>query len=236
MNKGFTLLEMVLAIIVTSVLALGMADLAGVGTRGYFQSIDRYRVQNEARFVLEKLSREVRHAVPNLFSSTNTANCISFFPIIDGGFYAISGADLSFVVSDYDRVNKQSGALSIVINPTQPYENIHNIDNTFDLADATTSGGVYTIANAARLLVGGSVGQRHYVFNKSGEVQYCVNGSLILRNSVVVSDRLIPSSENSLNYSAATVQRNGLVDMTLVFGINGEQTQYEQEVQVTNVP
>lgn len=234
MKNGFTLIEMVLAILVTSVLVLGMANLTGVGTRGYFESIDRYRVQNEARFVLEKLSREVRHAVPNLFSAQNNDDCISFFPIYDGGFYAISGADINFIVSDFAQVNSQSAALSIVINPTQAYS--EDIDNVYALADATVSGATFTLPDAALTLVGGSVSQRHYIFDTDNEVNYCINGTRITRNGITVSNMLVSSGENSIRYEAATVQANGLVDMSFVFGTNGEQTQFEQEVQVVNVP
>ena len=57
-GKGFTLIEMILAIVILSIVLLGVANFTELGMRGYFGSVERFRLQTEARFVLEKLSRE----------------------------------------------------------------------------------------------------------------------------------------------------------------------------------
>ncbi len=75
-SRGFTLVEMVLTLIVGSILVLGIAGFVELGTKGYADSVDRQRIQTQAQFVLEKLSREFRHAVPNSFSGSG--NCLFF--------------------------------------------------------------------------------------------------------------------------------------------------------------
>ena len=99
--KGFTLIELILAIVVSSILLLGLANFTEVGVKGYFGTVERYRLQTEANFVIEKISREMRHAVPNLFPSAASSGCVSFYPIVDSGFYVVSGADINFLVSNY---------------------------------------------------------------------------------------------------------------------------------------
>ncbi|MEZ9417572.1 pilus assembly protein PilW, partial [Vibrio sp. 10N.286.49.E1] len=98
-----------------------------------FGSVERFRLQTEARFVLEKLSREVRHAVPNLFPASVSSGCVSFYPIVDSGFYAISGADINFLVSDTGATSSSLQTMSLVINPTRPHTDINNLNNIYPL-------------------------------------------------------------------------------------------------------
>ena len=149
---------------------LGLANFTEVGVKGYFGTVERYRLQTEAKFVIEKLSREMRHAVPNLFPSAVSSGCVSFYPIVDSGFYAVSGADINFLVSDSDSDLQSLQNLSLVINPTRPYQTIGNIDNVFPLTNvsqaigANVSGAAFTLIDQTSDLVGGSVSNRPLYF------------------------------------------------------------------------
>ncbi|MCK8077884.1 prepilin-type N-terminal cleavage/methylation domain-containing protein [Vibrio sp. 1CM2L] len=244
--KGFTLIELILAIVVSSILLLGLANFTEVGVKGYFGTVERYRLQTEANFVIEKISREMRHAVPNLFPSAVSSGCVSFYPILDSGFYVVSGADINFLVSDSGSDIQSLQNLSMVINPTRPYKEISKIDNVFPLTNigqATgtgVSGAAFTLAGQASELVGGSVSNRHYIFDDDNSVEYCFSGDNFLTRAnggapVIISDKL-NVAQSSLLYSPATVQQNGIVDLTLTFTVNDETTTFEQEVQVLNVP
>ena len=244
--KGFTLIELILAIVVSTILLLGLANFTEVGVKGYFGTVERYRLQTEAKFVIEKLSREMRHAVPNLFPSAVSSGCVSFYPIVDSGFYVVSGADINFLVSDSDSDVQSLQNLSLVINPTRPYQTIGNIDNVFPLTNvsqaigANVSGAAFTLIDQTSDLVGGSVSNRHYIFDDDNPVEYCLSGDSFLTRAnggapVIISDKL-NVDQSSLQYLPATVQQNGIVDLTLTFTVNGETTTFEQEVQVLNVP
>lgn len=244
--KGFTLIELILAIVVSSILLLGLANFTEVGVKGYFGTVERYRLQTEANFVIEKISREMRHAVPNLFPSAASSGCVSFYPIVDSGFYVVSGADINFLVSNPDTNVQSLQNLSLVINPTRPYKTLDKIDNLFPLTNVSqatgtnVSGAAFTLTGQAGDLVGGSVSNRHYIFNDDNPVEYCLSGDDFLTRAnggapVIISDKL-NVGESSLQYSPATVQQNGIVDLTLTFTVNGETTTFEQEVQVLNVP
>ncbi|MBE8575625.1 PilW family protein [Vibrio sp. OPT18] len=243
--KGFTLIELILAIVVSSILLLGLANFTEVGVKGYFGTVERYRLQTEANFVIEKISREMRHAVPNLFPSLISSGCISFYPIVDSGFYVVSGADINFLVSNPEANVQSLQNLSLVINPTRPYQTLDKIDNLFPLTNVSqatgtnVSGAAFTLTGQAGDLVGGSVSNRHYIFDDN-PVKYCLSGDDFLTRAnggapVIISDKL-NVAQSSLLYSPATVQQNGIVDLTLTFTVNGETTTFEQEVQVLNVP
>ncbi|UOE80812.1 prepilin-type N-terminal cleavage/methylation domain-containing protein [Vibrio splendidus] len=244
--KGFTLIELILAIVVSSILLLGLANFTEVGVKGYFGTVERYRLQTEANFVVEKISREMRHAVPNLFPSAASSGCVSFYPIVDSGFYVVSGADINFLVSNPDTNVQSLQNLSLVINPTRPYKTLDKIDNLFPLTNVSqatgtsVSGAAFTLTGQVGDLVGGSVSNRHYIFDDANPVEYCLSGDNFLTRAnggapVIISDKL-NVAQSSLLYSPATVQQNGIVDLTLTFTVNDETTIFEQEVQVLNVP
>lgn len=235
-TRGFTLIEMILTIIVGGILVLGIAGFVELGAKGYSNTVERQRLQTQAKFIIEKMSREVRHAVPNLF--TSDGDCLSFYPIEYSGFYAISGADIHFVVGQDAPVGGTFDAssfngLSMVINPTTSLE---VIDNTIALDSnvSALSGGAFAISNAASSLVTHSIANRHYIFDKSTAREYCISGDVVLRDALPLSDSVIQSG--SLEYLPATVQSNGLVHINFEFAQNGESTRFEQDIQVINVP
>ncbi len=86
-TRGFTLMEMIVTIVIGSFIMLGIAGYVQLGMKGYADTIERQRMQMQAQFVLEKMSREIRHAVPNSFHvPTGATNCLEFMPIEYSGF------------------------------------------------------------------------------------------------------------------------------------------------------
>ncbi|MGD8173089.1 PilW family protein [Vibrio sp. TRT 21S02] len=233
-RNGFTLIEMILTIIVGGILVLGIAGFVEFGAQGYADTVERQRLQTQARFVLEKMTREIRHALPNVFTSSQngTQSCFSFYPIDYSGFYSVSGADLQFIVGQDGASQSVLAPRTLIINPTS---SLSQADNVISLSSVTQSGAVFSIANVASSIVGDSVGSRHYIFSASNQVTYCVDPSegFIRRNNTVVADSV---TKGSFDYSGANIQRGGLVHISLQFSRGDEQTHFEQDVQVLNVP
>ncbi|MGF1752914.1 prepilin-type N-terminal cleavage/methylation domain-containing protein [Vibrio makurazakiensis] len=238
-RQGFTLIEMVVTMIVGGILVLGIAGFVELGARGYADTVDRQRLQTQAKFVLEKITREVRHAVPNMLNQDAVlpgASCISFFPIITSGIYTESGADIQFVVGDGTLTTADLALLSLVINPTEAVPT----NNVFPLALVTETDDTFFLTGEATNLVGNSVSNRHYVYNPDGEVSYCIVNGRVWRS--VDNGTLIPISDNgvtgTLGYQPADVQRNGVVHLEFDFRNEegDELTNFQQDVQVINVP
>ncbi|MBW3697235.1 prepilin-type N-terminal cleavage/methylation domain-containing protein [Vibrio sp. T187] len=236
--NGFTLIEMVVTMIISGIIVLGIAGFVEFGTKGYADSIDRQRLQTQAKFILEKMSREIRHAVPNSFDDgviSGANSCISFYPISYSGFYAVSGANIDFIVgnNDVDSNDVINGGHQLIINPTR-FEEFASALSVTNL-NTSVSGGVYTVSGGAASISSDSVGNRQYIF--SDLVAYCLiptgDSLSLFRNSVTVADSI---NTGSFDYASANAQRGGTVLLNLEFEQSEETTNFQQEVQVLNVP
>ncbi|MBY7855242.1 prepilin-type N-terminal cleavage/methylation domain-containing protein [Vibrio fluvialis] len=258
-TRGFTLIEMILTIIVGSILVLGIAGFVELGSRGYADTVARQRIQTQATFVLEKMTRELRHAVPNSIAisvDTSEKQCVSFFPIVYSGFYALNAADdkqLSFIVGNLsgstDSLNFDG--LTMFINPSRQSElvsmgislNPNDLSkNGMALEQHKDKSGRFVYYSLSPLyLKSQSVGQRFYMYPNQ-LVEYCLNYSAqtITRNLVQVADslevRVADNRESGFSYDEPTLQRGGVVHLSLAFAQNGEVSEFEQDVQVLNVP
>jgi len=80
---GFTLVEMVMVIIILGILVLGVSSFVILGTRIFVESTSVDQVLSQSRFAIERMTREIRNAVPNSLRLTNSATyqCMEFMPI-----------------------------------------------------------------------------------------------------------------------------------------------------------
>ncbi|MDG1750525.1 MAG: type II secretion system protein, partial [Thalassotalea sp.] len=63
-HKGFTLIELVTVIVILGVLAVGISSFLQFGTRIFSETSARDELISSARFSVERINREVRHALP----------------------------------------------------------------------------------------------------------------------------------------------------------------------------
>jgi len=82
-SVGFTLVEMVMVIIILGILVLGVSSFVIMGTRIFVESTSVDQVLSQSRFAIERMTREIRNAVPNSLRLTNSATyqCMEFMPI-----------------------------------------------------------------------------------------------------------------------------------------------------------
>ncbi|MDU0353117.1 type II secretion system protein [Paraglaciecola aquimarina] len=90
-NSGFTLVELITVIIVLGVVSVGISGFIRTGMDIYTDVNERDQVLSESRFVVERLNREVRQAIPNSArvksNSINTIQCLEFVPALWASFY-----------------------------------------------------------------------------------------------------------------------------------------------------
>jgi MSHA biogenesis protein MshO len=87
---GFTLIELILVIVVLGILATATTSFIGLGSRMYAEASDRDRLLSQSRFALERLTRELRNALPNsvrLHDAGNGWQCIEFVPVLVAARY-----------------------------------------------------------------------------------------------------------------------------------------------------
>ena len=82
-NSGFTLIEVITVIIVLGVVSVGIGGFIRSGLGIYNDVTERDQLLSESRFVVERLSRELRMAVPNsarLAQDGDGNQCLEFVP------------------------------------------------------------------------------------------------------------------------------------------------------------
>ncbi|MDR7122117.1 prepilin-type N-terminal cleavage/methylation domain-containing protein [Rheinheimera soli] len=89
-SSGFTLVELILVIVVLGILATATTSYLGLGARMYAEASDRDQLLSQSRFALERLTRELRNALPNsvrLHDANNGSQCIEFVPVVVAARY-----------------------------------------------------------------------------------------------------------------------------------------------------
>ncbi len=87
---GFTLMELILVVVVLGIMATATTSYLGLGARMYAEASDRDQLLSQSRFALERLTRELRNALPNsvrLHNANNGWQCIEFVPVVVAARY-----------------------------------------------------------------------------------------------------------------------------------------------------
>ena len=238
--RGFTLIELILTIVVVGIVALAASNTLQLGFQSYSDSIDRQDNQMQAKFVIEKLSRELRHAVPNSVEVSENGNCVSFIPVEASAFYlALPAFDQKHI--DTVLLSNEDIILSdhrLVINPSSQADLINESNHRFvNIESMTQSGSVSTInfPNALNnpVFISSSISERAFIYSPN-LIEYCIQSDGVFRSGVQLANQV---SSGDFTTQSASVNRNSIIKMTLIFENDlGETTQYQHDVQVINVP
>ena len=82
---GFTLVEMVTVLIVLGILGTGVITFIGDSTNGFSATVARAKLAEDAQYLVEKFTQEIRDALPN--SVRSNTECLEFVPIAGGSKY-----------------------------------------------------------------------------------------------------------------------------------------------------
>lgn len=93
-QKGFTLIEIIISIIIVGIVSATVSQIIGRYLENYDAVSRRTLMQTAAQLAVERISREVRHALPNSICIDNGGACVPtpqnkmyFVSIKDAGYY-----------------------------------------------------------------------------------------------------------------------------------------------------
>jgi MSHA biogenesis protein MshO len=221
-TKGFTLVELVTVIIVLGVVSVGISGFIRTGVDIYADVTERDQIIGDSRFVVERINRELRSAIPNSIRVTNDGSnqCLEFVPAEWVTFYTTlpvspDTSEIATVLELADnKVNYslKSGDFAVVY-PTSNYDVYHedsdkrreilsctNVNNDCKLSDITNGIAQLTITQA---FVDRSPASRLYIARKA--VSYCVIDS---ENRIYRNENSLVNSDQDLYTSGVLMAEN----------------------------
>lgn len=195
---GFTLIELVVVMVVLAVISVGISGFIRTGTQIYVDVKERDQLLSESRFVVQRLNREIKGALPNSLrvasNVANTLQCLEFVPVQWSSFYfdipvAPEAADDQIKVVAIDNTIDPYSFVtgdSVVVYPTDPDDIYSNVSKRFTLDSAPTidpadsKKQILTLQNDEQFATD-SPRSRAYIVRSP--VSYCVAGGQITRHT-----------------------------------------------------
>lgn len=131
--RGFTLIEMVVAIVVSSIMAMGIVTYISDSASGMQSSASRNKLATAGQIALQRLSFELHNALPRSIRATGAAGngdqCIEFIPVRAATTYInppfTGGGGTTFEVVDFiPSQHGISGGFAVIYpnNQSQVYD------------------------------------------------------------------------------------------------------------------
>lgn len=264
-QAGLTLVELVVTIVVTAIIAAGVALFIQRPVEGYIDAARRAGLTDEADTALRRITRDLRTALPNSIRVDGTGKFVEFIETTDGGRYRAepdsggAGDILDFTAADtsFDVIGPAptlaTGNQIVVynLNSTGTTSNAYSGDNRTTL----TSTAAPPVAITSKLFPESSPARRFHVV--SGPVTYGCTGGQLIRYSGYgyntaqvappgVSGAVLAGNVDvascSFVYTAGSIsERTGTVSIVLVLTRSGgagtpEVVRLFQQAQVSNAP
>lgn len=243
-QRGFTLIEAVVVIVITGIIAAMVAVFIRAPVDGYIDSVARAELTDATDTALRRLTREVRTALPNSLRAGN-AQCFEFLPTVGGGRYRVAqssagaGDILDFTVADnsFDVLAQSNlpppdgfaGTSVVIYNLGIPGADAYNAADRNRAIIAPASNAVSITLNPPNRFPFSSPGNRFQVIENTSVIYSCV-GNVLWRSTRAINALPLAAcpaagtvllgnvdcANSSFTYAPAAAQRNGILALTLV--------------------
>ena len=260
-QKGFTLLELVTVMIILGILATSVFTFLRYGVESYTNATAREEIISSARFAIERLNREVRNALPNSLRTRGTnEQCLEFTPIAQSVIYLDipvapePTSDTVEYLMSKGPLDSTVKYISISLNADDIYDKTSGIIE--EIRSVTHSGSKDSpstvILEDKIVFKGESPTKRMFFIDQA--VAYCIEGSELYRyqgyeyssddlpiatliNKTLMAEYLNYSDgEIPFKTADASLSRNSIAFIELVFNRNFEKISFNNDIQVQNVP
>lgn len=262
-QSGFSLIELITVIVILSILATIGTNVVVQATESYQRTQTRALLVNTARQAMERMTRQLRVALPYSARIVNAGQCIEFMPIVGGGNYIDGNVATPFADPVPDASNGATATNQMSVSP-------YTVTADFGAAVHVTIGALsaneiyvspfvsraaYNSASTATLLQlntakqwqRNSINKRFYLL--ANPQAFCLVGNeLRFYQDIPVTNAAVDltsaSSIIARNVAGAnpfvlqngSENRNTHVAISLDFSSGGETLNYTQGVFIRNVP
>lgn len=262
--RGFTLIEAIVAIVITGIAAAMVALYVRVPVQSYLDAARRSELTDTADTALRRMARDLRLALPNSVRVTGGNLIMEFLQTRTGGRYRVApatagggdpldftAADTSFGVIGPD-ITMAAGDQIVIYNLGIPGADAYegNTAATHNRRPYTGSPG--TVSNV--LISSGdfpfdSPGHRFHVVDTPVTYRCDLGSGTLTRHwsySISAAQQAAPGGSSArladnvtgciFDYTPGVTQRSGLVSMRITLSKNNETVTLYHEIHVNNVP
>jgi len=250
-QSGFTLIELITVIVILSIIATIGTGFVVKTTESYQRTQTRALLVNTARQALERMTRQLRGALPYSVRIINGGNCAEFMPIAAGGNYLLAVPDQENGVAIKNTVSiapftVDFGTARFVSIGAMQASEIYGASPASLAVYSNVAAGTLTLA-ATKRWQRNSINKRFYILDNPQA--FCVVGNeLRFYHTVDVQDATINLTSAydvvARNVAGAipfvlqngSENRNTRIDVSLDFTSGDETINYTQGVFIRNVP
>lgn len=254
-SQGFTLVELIAVMIILSIVAAMGSSFVVQTQEAYYQTQARAKLINKSRQAIERMTRQLRAAVPYSWRLTNSDNCVEFLPIAGGGNYlnAVPTPDNGITPSTATDViataphTQDLGAASAVNWVTigaMASAEIYGGNSSAPLAADTA---LSVTVSGSHQWLRNSINQRFFLadnpqaFCLVGTELRFYSGQTITDSAVDLSDAhqvlaLEAGGATPFVISGGSESRNVILTLNFTFTERSESVTFAQEVSLRNVP
>lgn len=251
-QQGFTLVELVMVIILLAIVGTFSSKFIATNVTLFQQSVNQNERLNDARFVLNRIGKELNAAIAfsSRIQATTKGQCLRFIPFNAASQYLglASGDQNIQLIMDSDSRKSQAniGAfenqrLSIFNKQYSEFQSAPVI-NDYQASGASTTHANLQLSSA---VTNDSPAARYFIFNR--EISYCLKGNNLYRyddafpavspsaNRVLMMDRL--TTDSKMKLTSANQFSNAIVEFDLGFLLrDGQSIRFQHQAVLNNVP
>lgn len=257
---GFTLVELVVVIILLGIIGAASTQFVRQGVEIYTTSVERDNLQQQGRFAVERMAREVRNALPGsvrVGGSAGNTQCIEFMPVKAASTYlepavdpsgksSLSVVDFSYAYSSGDllaiypitgtNVYGSPSVLATLTGVTAPVTDQQLLAfNSFTFPNESPTQRLFIVDAPVSFCSSDNQLTRHSGYARTVTQAVPPNTGVLLAENIRVNDG---GALTVFDFTAGTPFRSGVVHMDLRFSdtAQDEWIKFSQEVFLRNTP